>query len=67
MTDKQQPDTDWLAELRRAHGPISDAEIAAAGQMMQRAMREELEFKSMGESTGPYFTRDEVNDRSRFR
>ena len=33
----------------------------------ERAMREELEFKSMGESKGPYFTRDEVNDRSRFR
>jgi hypothetical protein len=33
----------------------------------ERAMREELEFKSMGESTAPYFSRDEVNDRSRFR
>jgi hypothetical protein len=33
----------------------------------ERAMREELEFKSMGESRAPYFTRDEVNDRSRFR
>jgi hypothetical protein len=33
----------------------------------ERAMREELEFKSMGESKGPYFTREEVNDRSSFR
>jgi hypothetical protein len=33
----------------------------------ERAMREELEFKSMGESKGPYFTRDEVNDRASFR
>jgi hypothetical protein len=33
----------------------------------ERAMREELEFKSMGVSSGPCFTRDEVNDRSRFR
>ncbi len=33
----------------------------------ERAMREELEFKSMGESKAPYFTREEVNDPSRFR
>ena len=33
----------------------------------ERAMREVLEFKSFGESTGPYLTREEVNDRSRFR
>jgi len=33
----------------------------------ERAMREELEFKSMGASEAPYFTREEVNDRSRFR
>ena len=33
----------------------------------ERAMREELEFKSMGESKGPYFTREEVNDRSSLR
>ena len=33
----------------------------------ERAMREELEFKSMGASAAPYFTREEVNDRSRFR
>jgi hypothetical protein len=33
----------------------------------ERAMREELEFKSIGESSSPYFTRDEVNDRAAFR
>ena len=26
----------------------------------ERAMREALEFKSFGESSGPYFTRDEI-------
>jgi hypothetical protein len=33
----------------------------------ERAMREELEFKSMGVSTGPGFTREEVNDRAALR
>jgi hypothetical protein len=30
----------------------------------ERAMREALEFKSFGESTGRYLTRDEIYDRS---
>ena len=30
----------------------------------ERAMREALEFKSIGTSTGPYLTRDEMYDRS---
>lgn len=30
----------------------------------ERAMREALEFKSFGKSTGPYFTRDELYDRA---
>ena len=30
----------------------------------ERAMREVLEFKSMGVSTTPYMSRDEANDRS---
>lgn len=29
----------------------------------ERAMREALEFKTLGESTAPYFTRDEANSR----
>jgi hypothetical protein len=33
----------------------------------ERAMREALEFKSMGVSNGPYLTRDEVNDRAALR
>jgi hypothetical protein len=33
----------------------------------ERAMREELEFKSMGVSKGPYLTREEVNDRAALR
>lgn len=31
----------------------------------ERAMREALEFKSWGSSTGPYPTREETHDRSR--
>lgn len=31
----------------------------------ERAMREALEFKSFGTSTGPYLTRDEIYDRAR--
>jgi hypothetical protein len=31
----------------------------------ERAMREALEFKSWGRSTGPYLTRDEMYDRSK--
>ena len=31
----------------------------------ERAMREALEFKSLGVSTGPYLTRDEIYDRGR--
>lgn len=30
----------------------------------ERAMREALEFKSWGNSSGPYLTRDELYDRS---
>lgn len=30
----------------------------------ERAMREALEFKSFGASSGPYFTRDEIYDRA---
>ncbi|MBN8505968.1 MAG: CopG family transcriptional regulator [Burkholderiales bacterium] len=30
----------------------------------ERAMREALEFKSFGESTGRYLSRDEIYDRS---
>lgn len=30
----------------------------------ERAMREALEFRSFGSSTGPYLTRDEIYDRS---
>jgi hypothetical protein len=30
----------------------------------ERAMREALEFKSLGVSSGPYFTRDEIYDRA---
>jgi len=30
----------------------------------ERAMREVLEFKSMGVSSGPYCSRDDVNDRA---
>jgi hypothetical protein len=30
----------------------------------ERAMREALEFKSLGVSSGPYFTRDEIYDRT---
>lgn len=33
----------------------------------ERAMREVLEFKSMGKSKGAYLTRDEVNDRAGLR
>ena len=33
----------------------------------ERAMREVLEFKSMGKSKGAYLTRDEVNDRTGLR
>ncbi len=33
----------------------------------ERAMREALEFKSFGTSTGPYLTRDEIYDRARQR
>jgi len=29
----------------------------------ERAMREALEFRSLGVSTGPYLTRDEIYDR----
>lgn len=31
----------------------------------ERAMREALEFRSWGPSTGPYLTRDEMYDRSK--
>lgn len=31
----------------------------------ERAMREALEFRSWGKSSGPYLTRDEMYDRSR--
>ena len=31
----------------------------------ERAMREALEFKSLGTSSGPYLTRDELYDRGR--
>ena len=31
----------------------------------ERAMREALEFRSWGRSSGPYLTRDEMYDRSR--
>jgi hypothetical protein len=31
----------------------------------ERAMREALEFRSFGPSTGPYLTRDEMYDRSK--
>ena len=31
----------------------------------ERAMREELEFKSIGTSEGRYLTREELNDRGR--
>jgi hypothetical protein len=31
----------------------------------ERAMREALEFKSLGVSIGPYLTRDEIYDRGR--
>ncbi len=31
----------------------------------ERAMREALEFRSWGPSTGPYLTRDEIYDRSK--
>ena len=30
----------------------------------ERAMREALDFKSFGSSSGPYFTRDEIYDRA---
>lgn len=30
----------------------------------ERAMREALEFRSFGSSSGPYLTRDEIYDRS---
>ena len=30
----------------------------------ERAMREALEFKSLGVSSSPYFTRDEIYDRA---
>jgi hypothetical protein len=30
----------------------------------ERAMREALEFRSFGASSGPYLTRDEIYDRS---
>ena len=30
----------------------------------ERAMREALEFRSLGASKGPYLTRDEIYDRS---
>lgn len=33
----------------------------------ERAMREALEFRSLGVSTGPYLTDDEMYDRSRLR
>ncbi|HEX7637272.1 MAG TPA: CopG family transcriptional regulator [Burkholderiaceae bacterium] len=33
----------------------------------ERAMREELEFKSMGASKGPYFSRDELHERASVR
>ena len=33
----------------------------------ERAMREALEFRSFGSSTGPYLTRDEVHDRALMR
>lgn len=33
----------------------------------ERAMREVLEFKSMGISKGPYLTREEANDRPALR
>lgn len=43
-----------------------------ADQMRQEdaydiAMREALQFKSFGPSTGPYLTRDEMYDRANFR
>lgn len=31
----------------------------------ERAMREALEFRSFGRSSGPYLTRDEIYDRSK--
>jgi hypothetical protein len=31
----------------------------------ERVMREALEFRSFGRSSGPYLTRDEIYDRSR--
>ena len=33
----------------------------------ERAMREALEFRTWGPSTGPYLTRDEMYDRSKSR
>ena len=33
----------------------------------ERAMREVLEFKSMGASTTPYMSREEANDRKALR
>jgi len=43
------------------------AEKMRSDDAYDRAMREILEFKSMGASTGPYLTRDEVNDRKGLR
>jgi hypothetical protein len=33
----------------------------------ERAMREALQFRSLGASTGPYLTRDEIYDRGQTR
>jgi len=33
----------------------------------ERAMREALQFRSLGVSTGPYLTRDEIYDRGQTR
>jgi hypothetical protein len=33
----------------------------------ERAMREALEFKSLGASIGPYLSREEIYDRARWR
>ena len=63
---------DWARmEAARRNSSVSRligellAEKMRHDDVYERAMREELEFKSIGTSEGRYLTREELNDRGR--
>lgn len=63
---------DWARmEAARRNTSVSRLVGELLGEKMrhddayERAMREALEFKSIGTSTGPYLTREELYDRTR--